>query len=427
MSKFQLILTGVFAAFIIIGVMAFSLYRGSSKTVSNIVVWGTMPALAFNDVYSQSALSKDLTVSLNYVEKDPATFDAEFINALANGNGPDVVLLPHEEILQNRDKLFPIPFATLSQRNFDSIFAQEADLFVTPQGIVALPLTIDPLVLYWNRDTFNSASIANPPSYWDQLYALSQTLTAKDGAFNITKATVPLGEFNNVDNAKEIISTLLLQAGTPIVTVNGTFWQSALTNTENQTVTPAISALTFYTGFSDPSKPFYSWNRSLPDSGDIFVSGDLALYPGFASELKPLRLKNPNLNFAVAMIPQSRGGGAKITYGRMESLAVVKNSKNIAGAYAAIVSLAGAPTDALFANELGVAPARRDLLALLPADPDQSLFYSSALQAQGWLDPNAMQTSTIFGTMINSITGGTEHLETALNEANLKLQALLNQ
>lgn len=426
MSKFQLILTGVFGAFILIGVLVFSFARGSATATVPIVIWGTMPSAAFNDVYFHANLDQNKIFTVQYVEKDPNTFDADFLNALASGTGPDVVLLPHEEILKQASKLFTIPYTTFAARDYQNLFVDEATLFETSQGIIAVPLTIDPLVMYWNKDTFNNASIATPPGYWDQMYTLAQNLTQKDGAFNITQSTLPLGEYNNVSNAKAIISTLLLQAGTPIVSSNGTTWQSALSsNPSGATVVPGISALSFYTEFSNAAKPYYTWNRSLPESQSMFLSGDLALYFGFASEYRSLQLKNPNLNFDVAAMPQARSSSKKITFGEMEGLAIVKNSKNIAAAYSAVVALVAQNVDSLFATELSVAPARRDLLATLPADSAQTLFWKSALQTQAWLDPDFFKTDALFRDLVNNITGGSERLEQALNDANSKLQSFL--
>ena len=42
MSKFQIILTGVFGFFIIVGVLVFASARGSSQVSADVVVWGTI-------------------------------------------------------------------------------------------------------------------------------------------------------------------------------------------------------------------------------------------------------------------------------------------------------------------------------------------------------------------------------------------------
>jgi hypothetical protein len=59
--------------------------------------------------------------------------------------------------------------------------------------------------------------VANPPKYWDELYALTSKISTHDSSSDILQSTVAFGEWDNVTNAKEILSLLLLQAGTPIV------------------------------------------------------------------------------------------------------------------------------------------------------------------------------------------------------------------
>jgi multiple sugar transport system substrate-binding protein len=426
MSKFQTILIGVFIAFMLIGVIVFSFSKGSSKVAVPIVVWGTVPNDVFSAAFNRSAFSKDKTVSISYVQKDPTTFDNDFLNALAIGKGPDVVLLPQEEIFKNQSKLFTIPYTAYSQRDYLNTYIQEGSLFLGANGTLALPILVDPLVMYWNRDIFNSAAIPTPPSYWDQFYSLANSLTVKDGAFNITQSAVALGGYSNVTNAKDIISALLLQAGTPIVALqsNGAL-TSVLTQDFGLPVSPAVSVTTFYTEFSNPAKTDYSWNRSLPNSQDMFTAGNLAIYFGFASELNVLRQKNPNLNFDVQPLPQSRTSQKKITFGRMLAFAIVKNSPKISSAYTALVGLTSADSVASFSKILGIPPARLDLLAIAPKDAYSTVFYQSALQSMGWLDVDSVQTASIFQNLIENITSGKATEQEALVQADSQLRGVV--
>lgn len=427
MSKFQLILTGVFGAFILVGVMVFALSKGSTKPVVSVTMWGTIPNEVFNSIYNQSTLTKSKTVSLTYVAKNPATFNDDFVQALASGVGPDVIFLPHDEILKNQNKIFPIPYGSYQERTFRDTYAQEAELLLRGDGILAIPTVIDPLVMYWNRSTFNNASLSQPPVYWDDFHDLAPLLTVKDGALNITKSAIALGGFNNINNAKAILSTLFFQAGSPIVSVVNGSVTSVLVAQTDKPVLPAISALAFYTDFSNPASKYYSWNPSLQKAQNMFAAGDLAVYFGFASELSLLQQKNPNLNFDIAMIPQSKNNSDKITFGTVHSLALVKNSRNIPSAYTAITELTSANSVSIFANVLRLPPARRDLLAVTQKDPYQSVFYKSAIASEGFLDPDSFATGRIFQTLIEVITGGQAKMDLALNNAQLQLQSLINK
>ena len=430
-SKFQLILIGVFTVFIVIGVILFAMSgRGSSSKIARLTVWGTMQQPIFLNIYDQSSLSKNKNIAITYVEKSPNTFDSEFVNALAEGRGPDIIFLTHDSLLKNTNRLIVIPYDSYSERTFKDTFVEEGELFLTPSGILALPITIDPLIMYWNRDIFTSAGIAEPPAFWDEFFKLSQNLTLKDGAFNIKRSTIALGEYSNINNAKEIFSALLMQAGTPIVArVNG-IPTSLLSEKFNLPIQPATSALSFYTEFSNPSKPHYSWNRSRPNSVDAFLVGDLAVYFGLASELPKLKLKNPNLNFDIKALPKSsnvRTGERKVTFGRMLGAAIVRNSTKVSPAFAAILEFSSANFSKRFAEVNSVSPARRDLLSQYQADAFKPVVYSSALSAKAWLDPDYAGTSSIFENLIESVTGGRLKMEAAITGANSSITQLLRK
>ena len=53
MTKFQIILMGVFGVFIIVGVIIFSAYKGGSQNTATVVVWGTIPQTDFNAIIQE--------------------------------------------------------------------------------------------------------------------------------------------------------------------------------------------------------------------------------------------------------------------------------------------------------------------------------------------------------------------------------------
>lgn len=424
LSKFQLIITGVFAAFLIIGVFIFAFSKGKSEQKYSVLIWGTLRSDVFQRVLAIPNILPVKTTTVTYEEKNPADFDRDFVEALASGGGPDLILVPHEIITRHGGKLYAIPYESFSERNFRDRYAEASELFLAPAGVIAVPLAIDPLVMYWNRDILSNASLTAPPKEWAEFYGLSQTLTKKDGALNITRSVAALGEYRNIRNAKEIISTLILQAGNPITLHFESGAASVLSETMQKSVPPTQSALTFYTEFSNPAKPYYSWNRSLPDSQDYFLAGDSAFYFGFGSELPTLRLKNPNLNFDIAPIPQAQSGERVTTFGRVLAFALPKNSKNLAAAFQVAFALSDGAGATALVEGFGAAPARRNLLGKRPTDPFQTVLFESAISARGWFDPNALETSRIFQTMIESITGGRARIDQAVKLADEEMDGL---
>ena len=180
MSNFRIIMTVFFGVFIVIGVIVFSMSRsggGGSSSQEQITVWGTIPSSIFEKYMEAVNSNRASKLSVIYVDKDGNSFGQEFIEALANNAGPDVILLPQDLILRYKDKVYPIPYSSLSERVFKDTFIEEAELYLSSNGIIALPLSIDPLVMYWNRDIFTDALLAQAPSYWDEFFSLVSKIT----------------------------------------------------------------------------------------------------------------------------------------------------------------------------------------------------------------------------------------------------------
>lgn len=427
MTKFQIILLSVFGVFIVGAVMVFALYQGggAGAAPATVTIWGDISGEEFNLLLNTTASLRDPGLTIRYVQKPEASIDQEFTEALARGEGPDLIILPQDKLWKNRSKLMPMPYSSISERDFQRAFVEEGELLLDEAGIYGLPISIDPMVLYFNRDLLSAAGYARPIEYWDEIYTVTTKLTRRDAAGNLIESTVALGETRNIPNAKEILTLLFLQAGTPITGITQGELRSELAQNLGRTVLPAESALDFYTQFSNPAKSFYSWNRALPDAQTRFTSGDLAYYLGFASELRTIRNKNPNLNFAVATVPQSRASGQKITFGRLRSISISRATPNSEAALRALLSLVSKELAKPLSEILSLPPARRDLLSETPNDAVMPVFYEAALQSRGFLDPNERATRTLFNSMIDSVTSGRSRTLEAINTASRELETLI--
>ena len=441
MSTFKITLISIFAACIVIGIIVFAMQKSSGSIGhADLVIWGTIPQDTFSAAYNASTIHDNKNVTIAYVQKNKSTFDADFVQALADGKGPDIVLLRDDLVYKERNRLFPIPFTNFSERTFKDTFIQEGEMFVTPKGILAVPFIVDPLVMYWNRDLFSNNLISLPPKYWDQFTdsksisggqtGLISSITRKDTNANITQSALALGQWDNISNSKEIITTLLLQAGTPISARNpeGNVFSALNTNPTEEPLDPATTAMNFYTQFSNPTSPVYTWNASLPTSLNFFLSGNLATYFGFASELFDIQQKNPNLNFDVTYMPQirplgSQTGKQKVT-GHIYSFSIVKQSKSISAAFTAITSFVEPAALKNVDAITNLPPVRRDMLASKPTNPYQVVFYNSALISSGWIDPDNDASNKIFRAMIQSINNGSARVSEAIIRAQDSLSLL---
>ena len=433
MSKFQVGVIAAFVLFFIVGVIFFARYKGGSSTVSlpAIEVWGTVPANTIAQLVDHVNQSRPESLRVNYVEKTPDQFDKDFIETLARGGGPDAILIPQEMILRHWDKITPIPATILPERTFRDTYVQEAENYVSSNGVMALPFLIDPLVMYWNRDLFTNAGLPTYPKLWDEFSMVGKYLTKKDDNANIRKSAVALGTFSNIDHAREIFGALLMQAGNPVTFYSNNAAggqggvKSALAEGTLRGLDSSRAALSFFTKFSDPSNPDYSWNRSLSSSKLQFLSGNLATYFGFASELNGLRAKNPNLNFDVAQLPQARNGSLRTTYATMYGFSIVRSSKDPSSAYTILSALTSADADAFISKFNYLPPTRRTLIAQGSIDPYLAIFYDTALTARSWLEPDAQTTSNILQEMVESVTSGKKTSVDAVQTADTKLNLLI--
>ena len=338
-----------------------------------------------------------------------------------------------------------MPLASYPERSFRDQFLDEAaDLLVWAEGYAGFPLTIDPLVLYWNRALFRAASIAAPPKTWPEFASFSEQLTKIDSSGNILQSGAALGEFANIKSAKDILALLMLQSLNPIVEINKiqasedknrSQFKSALNQAGGAALPAAESAARFFSDFSNPRKTSYSWSRVLPKAQDSFIQGLLAMYIGPGSEYRDIITKNPHLDFDMAEVPQisSGPGPAAIPasgFGHLNILVISKqapqDNKNSAMRLISHLALDKTMQEAL-AKNFGHAPVLRSLLASPPGDPVTNIMYNSAIKARGWLDPDPRETDAIFSEIVSSSLSRSDLLRETLNKANNKLQALLDK
>jgi ABC-type glycerol-3-phosphate transport system substrate-binding protein len=347
---------------------------------------------------------------------------------MASGNGPDLVILPQDELVSFSNKLAPIPYSYMSQRTYTDSFINEGQLFLAPNGALAYPFLVDPLVLYWNRDLFANAGIPQPPVYWSDILDIAPKLTVSDGSGAIQTSAIAMGEWSNVLYAKDIIAMLFLQAGDPITTLptdpsQGAYQTVLGENAANAQEAPADSALQYYTDFANPSKTSYTWNKIFPSSQDAFVAGELGIYLGYASDYPTLVARNPNLNFGVSLMPQVKGNGPRLTFGRMLGLAVPRTAKNATGAATIALALSSKAGITAVESHTPLPPVRRDVAVDTSSNAAASVFVQSGLIARSWLDPNPTATDAIFKTMIESVLSG----QALPNEAVANASLIMNQ
>lgn len=430
LSTFQIIVFGLCVFFLILGVGIFAAFGGllGGSSVGPVTIWGTMDAGQMSNLLATLRQSDKTFANVQYVQKDPSTYDNDLLNAMAAGTGPDLFMVSQDDVSSFADKITTIPYGSYSQAEFTGSFIDEGQLFLTDNGALALPFSIDPLVMYYNRDMFAAAGLPQAPQYWNDFLTIAPKITSLDANSNVQNSAVALGVWTNIDHAKDILATLFMQAGDPIIQRGS---DGSLVAVFGQTppeapANPAESALRFYTEFADPSKTTYSWNASLPEASTAFTSGNLAVYFGFASEYQTLAARNPNLHFSVALLPQLQGNSSQLTFGELTGVAISRTAPNPSGALVVDEKLTGQQAISLLAQANGLPPVRRDVAVDTSSNAAEQVFVQSSLIATGWLDPAPAQTDPIFQTMINSVISGAQQPAGAISLAAASLTQLLH-
>jgi ABC-type glycerol-3-phosphate transport system substrate-binding protein len=439
MKKTPYLQIGIYIACGIGVILAIAIFSGklpvgksaSDGPAGTVTMWGVLPSQVMRD-YIANALSAYPELRVTYVQKDARTLQSDLVNALASGVGPDLVTVSPSDIIANKDRLLPIPYTSLPLQTFQNTFVDQASLFTRADGILAIPLVIDPMVMYYNKDLLTSAFAVKPPSTWDEVTALNKQLTQKDDGGVLSVETIAMGTFDNIAHAKDLVAMITLQAGGTLIGFDemSKKYIPTLTYGTQAGGYPFAIALDLFTSFAKSTDPDrYSWNASLPLDTDQFVAGKLALYFGYGSELATLRKKNPNLNFNVAMVPQSSRRPTKATYGKMIGLAVTKMSKQPALSVLVANQLAQKESLQLYLDrDSTLAPARKDMLAEIPeSDALRTLVYRSAIISKNFLDPDPSQTSLLFKKIIDQINAGVMSPEMSMTGADSLMKSILEK
>lgn len=383
----------------------------------DLVIWGVGDIeTAFSNgllAYSKA----NLNIKVSYQKMEESTYEQDLINAMAAGKGPDIFMVENSWIPKHFDKMAPLPSGQLSLNQLKSLFPDVVEKdFVINGETFALPLYIDTLALFYNQDLFDNYAIAVSPADWLQFKNLIPRLRQIDSNGNITRAGAAIGGSEaTIHNAADILSLLMLQAGTDMTTDNYTAasFISALKGGQ-----PGLESLEFYTAFANPTDLYYTWNDSLLYSTDSFSQGKTAMVFEYASQMDALKIKNPFLKIRVGAMPQPTGKSEAVNYANYRGLAVSKNTLYPEWVWDLVIYLTTNETQAEnYLTVTGKPPALRTLIQKYSDDPNIGVFAKQALTAQSWLKPDPEKTRLIFSQMIQSVISNRLDTYEAISQA----------
>lgn len=357
---------------------------------------------------------------VNYRRFDENSYEDLLINRLAEGRGPDVFILKNSWMVKHRDKIYPLPQDSLkfSSRDFQNIFVGVAfdDLVSGKNEILGLPLFIDTPALFYNKDIFNSSGVAQFPGTWEETVALSRQLTKKTQLGEISRPGFAFGTTANTEHVFAILNSLILQKGESVIDKKSNTVQIGPKTAE---------ALDFYSSFSNPSKPNFSWNVGFPKSIGAFAEEGVPMALGFASDLKRIHAKNPHLNFGVNPFPQPENARVKVVYADYFFPTVSKSSNQQEAAWQFVLFLTSLDQAKKYLEKTERPPARRDLVAISSPTAELEAFWKQTLIAKSWPVPDEKAAQRVFEDAMESVITKIATPDQAVSKLREQLRLLL--
>lgn len=370
-------------------------------------------------------------ISIVYKQLSYDEYERSIVDALAAGTGPDVLLIHNTWLAKHGDKLRPMPAKIkglsdplMTIKQYREMFVDVAARdFIKDDHIYAMPVYVDTLALYYNKDLFNSAAISRPPATWNEFNDDVERLTKFDASRNIVQSGAAIGTSRNVNRSTDILAALMIQSGTQ------------MTNTDNDEATFAHSvgnqpvgetALRYYTDFSRPTKEVYCWNANQHYSIDAFSEGTAAMMFNYSHQIDALRRKSLRLNFSVAPMPQLSDTDQR-TYASYWAPAVTVGSAHPDEAWQFVAYLASQEGAVSYLNQTHRPAARRDIIDQQKSDPDLNVFAVQALTARSWYQADDSAIESIFADMIDDVNLGRASALDAIRNAESRVTVLMNK
>lgn len=377
-------------------------------------------------------------ITINYRLLRYDEYENEILNALAEDRGPDIFSIHNTWMKKYQNKLAPLPPTTtmvypkivgsikkevvnelittnsLTLKSLQDDFANVVYNDVVLDGrIYGLPLSIDTLAMYYNRDLLNNAGIIELPKYWDNDFLIAvNKLTRLDSRQGIVQSGVALGGAYNINRSTDILALLMMQGGATMQSDNGAIvFHQIVPNSQNKNANPGLNALHFYSEFANPMKESYSWHEDLDNSLDLFISGNLAIMFSYSYDLETIRTRAPKLNFSVAKLPQINSDpSANINFANYWVEVVSNKSKNQNEAWHFIQFITKAEQAKKYLEKTNKPAALKALINNQGSSDEINIFSSQILTAKSWykgINPQAAETAIkemILG-VINNPTG----------------------
>lgn len=315
------------------------------------------------------------------------------------------------------------PVPTLTQLKNDFMDTVSKDV-VIDKKIYGLPLGLDTMVLFYNRDLLDKARIPIPPTNWVEFQDAVKKITALNEKGGIEVAGAALGTADNIRRSPDILMLLMMQNGATIIDNNVVKFAGAKEGGNN----PGLIALQFYTDFSNPQKEVYSWNNEMPDSLRAFADQKLAFYFGYSYDLPYILAYSKNsINFGITKMPQIQQGVSEINMASYWVETVSSRSKYVNEAWDFILFETKKDQVEKYLKNTQKPTALRALVEPQLKDEKINVFASQLLTSESWYHGQDInKAEEVIKDMINNIVAG-QNPSQSINMASQRIQQTINQ
>jgi multiple sugar transport system substrate-binding protein len=395
-------------------------------------------------------------ITIDYHKMRYEEYESALLNALAEDRGPDIFSINNTWIRKYQSKLTPLPdttslvypvvTGTIKQettyelRTNNSLSLKELkDNFVDVVGndvvlddnkIYGLPLSVDTLAMFYNKDLFNNAGISQPPQYWNNEFLQDvKKLTQQDTKKGLVQSGAALGGSSNIQRFSDIISVLMMQNGANMMTDNSVTFNQTPPNNKDANYNPGLEAVRFYTDFANPQKESYAWNSDLPNSLDMFINGNLAIMFGYSYNLPTIKTQAPKLNFSIAKLPQIEGNPpTNINFANYWVESVAKKSAHPNEAWDFIEFMTREEQVKSYLQVAKHPPALRSLLSVTNTNDETKVFTDQFLTAKSWYKgKDAQAAEDAMKEMVDTIAKGTiDQIQNIINTTASRIQQTID-
>ncbi len=415
---------------VLIFIVILSLFKKRPPKYVTLEMWGFYDEPEVWDQIISDFRKQYPNINIKYTQKDTLSYEDDLLNAFAENQAPDIFMVLGEWLPRYQSKIKPLDLSKEKELNLKYLYDNYPEItakeLVNNNQLLGIPLSIDTLALYYNKDIFNHFNIALPPKTWEEIIDLIPTLRQVDLSSNIKRSAIALGTPNNISWFSDILLALMMQYESDIVDLTRAVFTF---NISSKNIVPGIKALEFYTQFADLKNKNYTWNENKINSLLAFSKGNVAMVLGYERAYNYIKSKNPQLNFGIAPFPQFKNSPLKVNYASTINL-VVNNRSNIFNQQAAWTFLKyltqTQPSENYFFLT-GHPPARRDLVLKYLNDPVRGAFIGQILSSRSFYQFDNNQIKNILEEMITQVNRKKMNFKTAVDTAVQRLNYLWRQ